>query len=192
MTSGHHASPSFTIFWSLLKFMSVELVMLSNHLILCCLLLLSSIFPSIRIFPMSQLFTNRWPKNWRFSFSISPSMNIQGQFPLGLTGLIFLQSRGLSRVFSSTTIWKHQFFSVQPSLWSNSHRTTGETTALTIWTFGSKGMSLLFNTLSSLVIAFLPKSKCLNIMAAVTVHNDFDTQEKKIYHCFHFAPFYLP
>ena len=94
----------------------------------------------------------RWPKYWRFSFSISTSMNIQGWFPLGLTGLIFLQSRGLSRVFSSTTIWKHQFFSVQHSLWSNSHMTTGKTTALTIWTFDLKGRSLLFNTLSRLVI----------------------------------------
>ena len=93
----------------------------------------------------------RWPKYWRFSFSISTSMNIQGWFPLGLTGLIFLQSRGLSRVFSSTTIWKHQFFSVQPSLWSNSHMTTGKTTALTIWTFDLKGRSLLFNTLSRYV-----------------------------------------
>ena len=90
-------------------------------------------------------------------------MNIQGRFPLGLTGLIFLQSRGLSRVFSSTTIWKHQFFSVQPSLWSNSYMTIGKTTALTMWTFASKGMSLLFNTLSRLIIAFLPKSKCLLI-----------------------------
>ena len=90
-------------------------------------------------------------------------MNIQDWFPLGLTGLIFLQSRGLSRVFSSTTIWKPQFFSVQPSFWSNSHMTTGKTTAFTIWTFDSKGMSLLFSTLSRLVIAFLPKSKCLLI-----------------------------
>ena len=90
-------------------------------------------------------------------------MNIQDWFPLGLTGLIFLQSRGLSRVFSSTTIWKPQFFSVQPSFWSNSHMTTGKTTAFTIWTFDSKGMSLLFSTLSRLVIAFLPKSKCLFI-----------------------------
>ena len=70
--------------------------------------------------------------------------------------------------------------------------TTGKTTVLTMRTFGSKGMSLLINTLSRLVIAFLPKSKCLNFMAAITVHNDFGTQEKKIYHCFHFAPFYLP
>ena len=70
-------------------------------------------------------------------------------------------SKGLSRVFSSTTIQKRQYFDTQPSLWSNSHMTTGKTTVLTVWTYGSKGTSLLFKTLSRLVIAFLPKSKCL-------------------------------
>ena len=79
--------------------------------------------------------------------------------------LIFLLSKGLSRVFSSTTVWKHQFFSAQPSLWSNSHpyMTTGKTTALTIWTFVSKVLCLCFTKLSRFVIAFLPKSKHLLI-----------------------------
>ena len=93
-------------------------------------------------------------------------MNIQGWCPLGLTGLISLQSKGLSRVFSSTTIWKHQFFGVHSSLWSNSHiwyMKTGKTIALTRWTFVGKVMSLLFNMLSRFVIAFLPRSKCLLI-----------------------------
>ena len=63
----------------------------------------------------------RWPKYWSFSFSISPPMNIQDSFTLGVTGLIFLLSKGLSRAFSSTTVQKHQFFGSQPSLWSNSH-----------------------------------------------------------------------
>ena len=93
-------------------------------------------------------------------------MNIQYWFPLGLTGLISLQSKGLSRVFSNTTVQRHQFFGSQLSLWSNSHIHTWllkKTIALIRWTFVGKVVSLLFNMLSRLVIAFLPKSKCLLI-----------------------------
>ena len=91
------------------------------------------------------------------------SMNIQDWFPLGWTGWMSLQSRELSRVFSNTTVQKHQFFGTQLSLWSNSHpyMTTGKTIALTRQTFVSKVMSLLFNTLFRLVIDFLPTSKHL-------------------------------
>ena len=79
-------------------------------------------FPALGSFPMSQFFTLiRWPKEWSFSFSISSSNEYQGWFPSGLTGLISLLSKGHSRVFSSTTVWKCQFFGTQPSLWSNSH-----------------------------------------------------------------------
>ena len=107
---------------SLLKFMPIESVMLSNHLILSCpLLLLPSIFSSIRIFSNeSALHTG----NQSIGVSASPSvlpMNIQDWFPLGLTGLISLQFKGPSRVFSNTTVPKHQFFSAQLSLQSNSH-----------------------------------------------------------------------
>ena len=110
---------SFTNIQSLLKLMSIELVMPSNHLIFCCpLLLLPSIFPSIRVFSNELILHMRWPKYISFSSSVLP-MNIQDRFPLGLTGLISLQPKGLSRVFSNTTVHKHQFFSVQPSLWSN-------------------------------------------------------------------------
>ena len=93
------------------------------------------------------------------------SMNIQSRFPLGLTGLISLLSKGLSRVFSSTTIPKHQFFGTQPSLWSSSNpdMTSGKTIDLTIWNFVGKVMSLLFNMLSRFVVAFLPRIKCLLI-----------------------------
>jgi len=119
-TAACQAPLSSTISWSLLKFMSIELVIPSNHLMLCCPLLLSpSVFPSIRVVSTESALRIRWPKDWSFSFSISPSMNIQGQFPLGLTGLISLLFRGLSRVFSSTTIRRHQFFGTQPSLWFN-------------------------------------------------------------------------
>ena len=96
--------------------------MLSNHLILCHPLhLLPSVFPSIRVFYSEVALHIRWPKFWSFSFSIILSMNIQGWFPLRLTGWISLQSKGLSRVFSNTTVQKHQFFNAQLSLWSYSH-----------------------------------------------------------------------
>ena len=109
------ASLSFTIFWSLLKFMSIESVMLSNHLILYCpLLLCLQYFPAARSFPVSWLFSSG---GRIIGVSILASVlpvNVQGWFPLGLTGLIYLQSKGLSRVFSSTTVQKYQFFRAQP------------------------------------------------------------------------------
>ena len=113
---------SSTISGSLHKFMSIESMMLSNYFILCCpLLLLPSMFPSIRSFLMNWLFV--WAdQNIGASASATVlPMSIQGWFPLGLTGLIFLLSKRLSRVFSSTIIRRHQFFSAQPSLWSKSH-----------------------------------------------------------------------
>ena len=111
-----HCLPGF------LKFMFIELMMPSNHLILCHpLLLLPSILPSIKVLSNELTLQIRWPKYRSFSFSITLPMNIQDWFPLGLTGLISLLSKGLSRVFSSTTVWRHQFFSAQPCLWSNSH-----------------------------------------------------------------------
>ena len=109
--NGRQASQSITDSRSLLKFMSIELVMPSNHLILCCPLLLPpSIFPNIRVFSNESALCIRWPK---YGISDSASVlprNIQDWFPLGLTGLISLQSKGLSRVFSNATVWKHQFF----------------------------------------------------------------------------------
>ena len=104
---------------------------------------------------------------------------------------MYLLSKGLRRVFSKATIWKHQFFSPQPSFMVNPNFRTWllkKTIALTIWTFVSKVMPLLFNMLSSLVIVFLPRSKCLNFMAAVIIHSDFGAQEHKICHCFQFSP----
>ena len=121
-TAARQASLSLTISWSLLKLMSIESVMPSNHLILCHpLLLLPSVFPSIRVFSNESAFSIKWLKFWSFSFSISPSSEYSGWFPLGLAGLISLQSKELSRVLSSTTIQKYQFFGTQPSLWSNAH-----------------------------------------------------------------------
>ena len=108
----------------LLKLMSIESVMPSNHLVLCRPLLLPpSVFPSIRVFSNESVRHIRWPSaSASASASASVlSLNLQDGFPLGLTGLISLQSRGLSRVFSSTTVQKRQFFSAQFSLWSNIH-----------------------------------------------------------------------
>ena len=127
--------------------------------------------PSFNLSQHQGLF--RW-KNQFFtsggqSIGVSPSasvlwVSIQDWFPLGLTGLISLQSKGLSRVFSNTTLQKHQFFDTQPSLWYNSHIYSWlleKTIALNRQTFVSKVISLLFNMLSRLVIAFFPRSKCL-------------------------------
>ena len=110
--AAHQASLSITNSRSSLRFMSIESVMPSNHLILCHPLLLPpSIFPSIRVFPNESALCIRWPKYWSFSFNISPSNENSGLIPLGLIGWISLQSKGLSRVFSNTIVQKHQFFS---------------------------------------------------------------------------------
>ena len=115
-------SQSFTISWSLLKFMFIESMMLSNHLILYCpLLFCLQSFPASGSFPMSWLFTSGGQSIGTSASAPDLPVNIQGWFPLRLTDLISSQSKEFSRVFSSTTIWKHQFFGTQTSLWSNSH-----------------------------------------------------------------------
>ena len=106
----------------LVKLMSIESVMPSNHLILCNpLLLLPSMFSSARVFFSESALCIRWPKYWSFIFSIVLPMSIQGWFPLGLTSFIFVLSKVHSRVFSSTIVWKYQFLVSQPSLQTNSH-----------------------------------------------------------------------
>ena len=121
--AARQASLSITNSQSLLKLISIESVMLSNHRILCHpLLLLPLIFPSIRVFSNESVLRIRWSKYWS-SASVLP-MNIQDSFPLGWTGWISLLSKGLSRVFSDTTVQKHQFLGAQLSLWSNSHNHT--------------------------------------------------------------------
>ena len=149
-----------------LSSMSIELVMPSNHLILCRpLLLLPSIFPSIRVFSYESVLRIRWPKYWSFSFNISPSkMNAQDWSPLGCW-LDLLAVQGtlkslLQHHSSKASILRSAFFIVQLS---HPHMTTGKTIALTRRTFVDKVMSLLFNMLSRLVITFLSKSKRLLI-----------------------------
>ena len=187
----HHQLPEST------KPMSIESVMPSNHLILCGPLLLPpSTFPSIKVFSNDSALRIRWPKYWSFSLNISPSNE---HSPLGLTGWIFLQSKGLSRVFSNTTVKKQQFFGAQLSLLrllvqlSYPYMTTGKTIALTRRTPVGKVMSLLLDMLSRLVITFLPRSKCLlNFMAAVTICSDLGAPQNKVCHCCHCLPIYLP
>ena len=145
------------------------------HLILfhpLCLFL--SVFPRIRVFSIELVFTLGGQSIGALA-SVLP-MNSQRWFPLRLTGLISLQSKRLSRVFSSTTVWKTSVLLCSASFMvqlSYLYMTIGKTIALTIWTFVNKVMSLLFNMLSRFVIAFLPKSKSFNLMAAVTVCSDF-------------------
>ena len=117
-TASRHASLSFTIFSNLLKLMAIESVMPSNPLILCRpLLLLPSIFPSIRVFSNESALHIRWPKYWSFSFNLSPSSEHPGLISFRVDQLdVLAVSKGLSRVFSNTTVQKHQFFGAQLSL----------------------------------------------------------------------------
>ena len=151
--------------WSLLKLMSTESVIPSNHLILYHpLLFLPSVFPSIRVFSSESVLRIRWPKYWSFSFTIGPSNEHSGliSFRMGWLDLLEVQGtlKSLLQHHSSKAsfFWCSAFFIVQLS---HPYMTTGETIALTRWTFVGKVMSLLFNMLSRLVITFLPRSNCI-------------------------------
>ena len=168
----------------------------SNHLILCHPpLLLPSIFPTIRAFSNEVALNIRWPRYQSFSFSISSSDEYSVLISFRMHWFDFLAVQGLSRVFSSTTIQKHQFFAFSLLYGTN---LTSIHDSWKNYNFdymdlcGKSDVSAFLNNLSMFVIAFLSKSKCLNFMAAVTACNDFGPQENKIYHCFHFFPIYLP
>ena len=121
-TAASQSSLSITNSWGLLKLMSIESVMPNNHLILCCPLLLPpSVFPSIRVFPKESVLHISWPKYWRLNFSIGPSNEYSGLISFRVTGWISLQSKGLSRVSSNTTVQNNQFFITHHSLWCNCH-----------------------------------------------------------------------
>ena len=164
-TAAHQAYTSINNCWSLLKLTSIESVMPSNHLILCHpLLLLPSMFSSIRVFSSESVLHIRWPKYWNFSFSISPSNEHPGliSFRKNWLDLLAVQEtlKSLFQHHSSkpSILWCSAFFVVQLS---HPYMTTGKTIALTRWTFVGKVMFLLFNMLSRLIIAFLPRTKCL-------------------------------
>ena len=168
----------------------------SNHLILCRpLLLLPSIFPSIRVFSNESALCMRWPKYWSFSLNISPYNEHPGLI-FRMDWLDFLAVQGtlkslLQHHSSKASILQHSaFFIVQIS---HPYMTTGKTIALSRWTFVGKVMSLLFNMLSRLLITFLPRSKRLLISWLQSPFaSDFGAQKSKVSHCFHCFPIYLP
>ena len=158
--AARQASLSFTVSWSLLKLMPIDLMMPSNHLILCLPLLLPSVFPSIRVFSKWSPLFIKWPKYWRFSFSISPSNEYSGliSFRIDWFDLSAVQGtlKSLLQCHNSKALVLQcsVFFMVQLS---HLYMTTGKTIALTRQNFVSKMMSLLFNMMSSFVITFLPR-----------------------------------
>ena len=164
-TAACQASLSITNSWSLPKLVSIESVMPSNHLIFCRPLLFTpSIFPSIRVFSSESALRIRWPKYWSFSFNISPSNEHLGLISFRMDWLDLLAVQGtLKSLFQhhsskASILQRSAFFTVQLS---HPYMTTGKTIALTRQTFVGKVMSLLLNMLSRLVIAFLPRSKCI-------------------------------
>ena len=184
----HHQLPEFTE-----RLTSIESVMPSSHLILCCpLLLLPPIPPSIRVFSKESALCITWPKYWSFSFNISPFSEHPGLISFRMDWLDLLAVQGnlkslLQHHRSKASILRHSaFFTVQLS---HPYMTTGKTIALTRRTFVGKVMSLLFNMLSRLVITFFSRSKCLLISPSAVI---FGAQENKVYHCFHCFPIYLP
>ena len=167
----------------------------SNHLTLYRPLL-PSIFPSIRVFSNELALCIRWPGYWNFSFSIIPSKEFSGlvSFRSHCFDLLAVQGTLKSLLqphnVKASILQCSEFFMVQLS---HLYMTTGKTIALTIWTFVSKMMSLLFNMLSRFVITFLPRFQVsFNFMAAVTVCSDFGPQKNKVSHCFHCFPIYFP
>ena len=166
LTAACQASLSIANSWSLLKLMSIESVMPSNHLILCHPLLLPpSIFPSIRVFSNESVLCIRWPKYWSFSSSISPSSEYSGLISFRIDWFDLLAVQGIKSLLQHHSskawiLWCSAFFIVQLS---HPYMTTGKATALTRQAFVGKVMSLLFNKLSRLVITFLPRSKRLLI-----------------------------
>ena len=181
----HHQLPELTQ-------MSVELVMLSNHFILCCpLLLLPSIFPSIRVFSKESILYIRWPKYWIFSFNISSSNEYSGLISFRMDWLYLLAVQGTLKSLlqhhssKASTLRCSDFFIVQLS---HPYMTTGRTIALNRQTFVGKAMSLLFNMLQ-VCHCFSSKEKAsFNFIIAVTICSDFRAQENKVFHCFHCFP----
>ena len=166
-TAEGQASMSNTNFWSLFKLMSIKSVMPFNHLILYwLLLLLTSIFPIIRVFPNKSVLHIRWPKYWSFSISISLSNEYSGLVSFRMDWLDLLAVQGTLKSLlqhhssKASILWCSDFFMAQLSYL---YMTTGKTVALTRWTFVGKIMSLLYNMLSRFFIAFLPRSMCLLI-----------------------------
>ena len=191
----HQASLSLTIPQSLPKVTSVASVIPSSHPSLWCpLLLLPSIFPSIRDFSNKQYVCIRWPKYWSFGLSISPSNKYSDLIFLKIDCFDLLAVQRTFRGLLQHHSLKASVLGALPSLWSTSHNyvAAGKTTACTMWTFVSQVMSLLFNTLSKFVIAFLRRSNHLLISWQQSPSAVILEPKKRKSHYFHFFPFYLP
>ena len=193
LTAAHQAFPSITNSWSLLKLVSIKSVMPFNHLILCCPLLLPSIFPSNRVFSSESVLCIRWSEYWNFNISPSNECSELISFRIDWFDLFVVQGtlRSLLQQHSSkaSIIWHSTLFMDHLS---HPYMTIGKTIALTEQTFVSKVMSLLFNMLSRLVINFFSKKQVsFNFMAAVTICSDFGAQENKVCQCFHCFPISL-
>ena len=195
-TAAHQTSLSITNSRNLLKLISIKSVMPSNHLILYRPLLLPpSIFLSIMVFSSESVLHIRWPKYWSFSISISPSNEYSGLIFFRIDWLDLLAVQGTLKSLlqhhssKASILWCSAFFMVQLS---HPYMTTGKNITLTIQTFVGKVMSLLFNTLSRLVIAFLPRSKCLLILWLPSPFSVILEPPKIVCHCFHWFPIYLP
>ena len=195
-TAACHASLSITNSRSLLKLMSIQSVMLSKHFILHPFLLLPSIFPNIKVFSNESVLHIRLPKYWSLSFSINPFIEYSGPTSIRFDQFDLLAIQGTlkslfqHRVLKASNLHHSAFFTVQLS---QPYMTTRKTIVLTRWTFVSKVMSLLFIILSKMIIAFLPRSKCLLISwlqspSALIL----EPPKNKVCHCFHCFPIYLP
>ena len=167
----------------------------SKHLIICHpLILLPSIFPSIRVFSNEPVLCFRWPNYWSFSFSISPSNEYSGLIPFRMDCLELLAVQETLKSFlqhhspKASSLWCSAFFIFQIS---HPYMTSGKSIALTRWTFVGKVMSLLYNTLPRLIIAFLPRSKRL-LISWLQSPSAVILEPQKVSHCFQYFPIYLP
>ena len=195
-TAASQASLSSTLSCSLLKFLSSGSVVLSKHVILCCpLLLLPSIFPSIRVFSNGLVLPIRWPKYWSFSFNISPSNQYSRLVSFRIDWFDLLAAQGILKSLlqhhnsKASILWHSVFFMAQLS---HPYTTTEKTIALTRWTFVGKVMSLFFNMFSRFVIAVLPGSKRLLISWLQPPSSVILKPKKIVCYCFHCFPIYLP
>ena len=195
-TAARQAFLSITNSRSLLKLMSIQAVMPSNHLILCHpLFLLPSVFPSIRVFSKESVLHIKWPKYWSFSFNISSSSEFSGLISFRMDWLDLLAVQGTLKSLlqhhssKASILWHSAYIMIQLS---HSYMTTGKTIALTRWTFVGQVMSLLLNIMSRLVIAFLPRSKCLLISWLQSPSAVILEPKKRVCHSFHCFSIYLP
>ena len=195
-TAKHQTSLSITNSWSWLKLMSIEMVIPSNNLILCRhLLLLPSIFPSIKVLCSESVLHIRWPKYWSFNLSIRPFNEYSRLTPFRTNWFDLLAVQGTLKSLFQHHSSKESILQCSASFMvqlSHPYMTTGKTIALTRWTFVGKVMSLICNIVFRIVIAFLAWRKQVLISWLQSPCSNFGAQENKVSHCFHCFPISLP